>query len=306
MSVQGVGVVVGGHPALVGALPVTMASAWEPWAPAGRRVGFIFHAQLIPPLLGCWKPAMGQDGFPCSHFLAGFTWGTGSSRKTPKPTSPSGSHLCCWSLVLLAPPWRIHTAVGESGQCPGAFGIPVSGDGVGWALMCSVGRGGGKGMKQHAWSCRGLGLRCRRLSPAPCLLQGAAGMDLGAGLSRSGPCALGLGSAWAVMGTGTARWGQGQHGCGSAGLGLGCCLARPGFRLCLTCLGKAATRQHFAAGSIHAALKASAVPGTIEWMCGPRACSVKDCGFHRCWQQGLRLPAAFPLSLPPAFAPCRV
>lgn len=119
----------------------------------------------------------------------------------------------------------------------------------------------GEGIKQHVWSCRGLGLRCRQLNPAPRLLQGAAGTGLGAFLGC--PAVVPAPWGWALP---EQRWGQGQHGCSSAGLRLGCCLACPGFCLCasLTCLGKAATRKYFAAGSIRAAPIASVVLETVK------------------------------------------
>lgn len=121
ISVQGVGVAVGGSPApgACGTPPrddgKCLGALGSGWTASGS---FISHVQLIPLVLGCWKPAMGQDGFPCSHFLAGFTWGTGSSRKTLKPTFPSGSHLCFLVLGASGP------SVEDSHRCGGERAVP--------------------------------------------------------------------------------------------------------------------------------------------------------------------------------------
>ena len=150
--------------------------------------------------------------------------------KPQNPPSPCAAASAPWSLLLLAPLRGTHSAMVESRQCPGAFEIPVSGGAVNCTLMCNGGRGGGEGIKQHAWSGRGLRcrqLRCRQLNPAPHLHWGAAGAGLGA--LPGCPTVVPAPRGWALPGQG---WRQGWHGCGSAGLRLGCCLARLGFCVC--------------------------------------------------------------------------
>ena len=224
--------------------------------------------------------------------------------KPQNPPSPCAATSAPWSLLLLAPLQGTHSAMVESRQCPGAFEIPVSGGAVNCTLMCNGGRGGGEGIKQHAWSGRGLRcrqLRCRQLNPAPHLHWGAAGAGLGA---------LPAVPQWSLHpGTGPCLGRDGdKDGMAVAQLGSGWVVAWLVSVLVsvgLTRLGKAATRKRFAAGSICAAPIALAVLEIIEWLCGTRSHSVKECDFHWCcWQQGLCLPPMFPASLPPAFAPC--
>lgn len=140
---------------------------------------------------------------------------------------------------------------------------------MGCALMCHGGRGGGEGIKEHAWSCRGLGLRCGQLSPAPCLHWGAAGAGLGAFLGC--PAVVPALWGWVLPGQG---WRQGWH---SSGWVLAW-LIQVFISASLTCLGKAATGKRFAAGSIRAAPTASAA--LVSNACvALRHCSVKESVF---------------------------
>jgi len=219
---------------------------------------------------------------------------------TSKAPFPSGGHLC--STLLAASgfvlPWGPLVPSGSPflGVRWAALRCAMGGEEVGRELNITRGPAEVQAAEPRSSLAPGPGLGAFRGRPA--LVPASRGWALpGQGGDGAGTAAARLGSGWVIA------WAV-----ESPSLEIfKTCLIQVFVSASLTSLGKAATRQRFAAGSVGAAPIASVVLEPVGRACGTRAPSRRDCGLHRCCRQrGLRLPATFPVSLPPALAPCPV